>query len=337
MVTRREVITLMSGTALAAGEACVFWPRAANAQQRATMPLIGFLNPGTKSSPTYVRRLDVFRQVLAQAGFVEGRSVVFEQYWVEGQFDRLPEIAADLARRNPVVIVTASPPATRAAMAATKIIPIVFSMGEDPVREGIIASLNRPGGNATGFSDFRNQLAGKRLQLLRQAIPKAAQIGMLVNPVNPNAQPDANDTKEAAAVLGQESHVFNASTDDELERAFAAMAQKRIDAVVVNVDLLFRGRTKEIASLAARFAIPAIYEWREFAVAGGLMSYGTDDNEGNRLLAGYVVRILKGEKPADLPVQQAIRFELVINLKTANALKLDIAPGILAIADEVIE
>jgi putative ABC transport system substrate-binding protein len=278
-----------------------------------------------------------FIQALNENGYVEGRNLAFEYRWAPGQFDRLPALAADLVRRRVAVICTGTPPAARAAKAATATIPIVFFMGEDPVKEGIVASLNRPGGNVTGFSNFSNQLVPKRLELLREMLPKATVLGLLVNPTNPNADPDTNDVQSAASALGLRLQVLTASTERGLETAFAAIVQQHVDALLVGVDVWFRDRREQIVGLAARYRVPAIFEQRDFASAGGLMSYGTSGTDGPYQMGIYVARILKGEKPGNLPVVQATKFELVINLKAAKALGLDVPPALSARADEVIE
>jgi putative ABC transport system substrate-binding protein len=264
--------------------------------------------------------------------------VEIEFRWAETQFDRLPSLAAELVRRRVAVIFTNSGPAgVRAAMAETAIIPIVFTMGEDPVKERLVAGLNRPGGNVTGFINFQNQLDAKKLALLNDTVPKAAVLAFLVNPTHPNAEAATRDAQAAAHALGRELRVLTADSERAIETAFAAMVQQRVGALSVSRDPLFSDQREQLAALAARHVIPAIYDRREFPAAGGLMSYGTNDAEASRQGGVYVGRILKGEKPADLPVQQATKFEFVINLKTAKALGLEIPPGVLAIADEVIE
>jgi putative ABC transport system substrate-binding protein len=273
---------------------------------------------------------------LTETGYVEGRNVAIEYRWAEGQFDKMPMLAADLVRRRVSVIFANGPPSVLAAKAQTATIPIVFFVGEDPVKEGLVASLNRPGGNVTGVTNFQNQLFGKELGLLRDIAPKGAAFALLVNPNNPNAEPDTKDARAAADALGLELRVLTARIEGDLEPAFTAMVQQRLGGLLVGVDNF--GTTRErFAALAARHSVPAIYQNREDAVAGGLMSYGASRVDAWRQAGVYVGRILKGEKPADMPVQQAIKFEFVINLKTAKALRIDFPPGVLAIADEVIE
>jgi putative ABC transport system substrate-binding protein len=323
---RREFTALLGGAAAQS----ILWPLAARAQQPA-MPVIVYLSIGVPAP------LDDLRKVLAELGYVEGRNLTIELRWAEGHLDRLPELTADLVRRRAAVIVAGGPPAARAAKTASATIPIVFSIGEDPVAEGLVTSLNRPGGNVTGVTGFVNQLIAKRLGLLHDTVRKEAVLGLLVNPANPNAEPDTKDALAAAGALGRELRVLEASTDRDLETAFAAMVQQRIGALFVGIDPFFRSRPEQLAALAARHAIPAIYERRQFVTAGGLMSYGTDPAEAQRQAGSYVGRILKGEKPGDLPVLQPTKFDLIINLKTAKALGLAIPPGVLAIADEVIE
>ena len=326
MIPRRSFITLLGGA--------VAWPMAAQAQ-RPAMPVIGFL--AFASADALVSRDVAFRQGLKETGFVEGQNVTTEYRWAENQFDRLPALAADLVRRQVSVIVANGSPSVLAAKAQTKTIPIVFAVGEDPVKEGLVASLNLPAGNITGFSYFSNQLFGKRLALLHEIVPKATAVALLVNPNNPNAAPDAKDGQAAADALGLQFHVLTASTVANLETAFAVIMQRQIGALLVGIDGLFNENREQLATLVARHGIPTIYDRRDFPVAGGLMSYGASSTDQYRQVGVYTGRILKGEKPTDLPVQQATKFEFVINLKTAKALGLVIPPSMLAIADEVIE
>jgi putative ABC transport system substrate-binding protein len=323
---RREFISLIGGAA--AG-----WPFAARAQQLA-IPVIGFISGGDHDPAS--TRIEAFRKGLSDAGYVEGRNLAIEYRLGEGHYERLPMMAADLVRRRVAAIFTAGIPAAQAAKAATATIPIVFTFGEDPVHGGIVASLNRPGGNITGFSYFTNQLIAKRMGLLSEIVPKPAALAYLVAADNPISDPDAREARIAAAALGRELEVLTAGSDD-LATAFMAMAQRHIGALAVDTVPFFLDRSDEVIALAARHRIPAIYDRREFPLAGGLMSYGADENEVRRQAGIYVGRILKGEKPGDLPVQQSTKIQLVINLKTARALALDLAPTLVALADEVIE
>ena len=325
MIRRREFIVGLGGTA-----ACPF---TALAQQR-SMPVIGLLNIG----PVPVVGKAAFLKSLADKGYVENRNVRLEERFIQGDFGRFPELAVDLVRLRVTVIVAPSLPSTRAAMAAAKTIPIVFVMGEEPVKEGVVPSLNRPGGNATGVSFFDNQLTAKRLSLMHDAVPAAKSIAFLVNPNNPNAEPDANDMKVAAAALGLRLDVISARSERDFEGAFAQMTELRVGALIINIDPgLFAPRMPRLAELAVRHAIPTMSNTRATAEAGCLFSFGDDRAEAWGVAGSYVGRILNGEKPADLPVQQVTKLEFVINLKTAKALGLDIPPGIFAIADEVIE
>jgi putative ABC transport system substrate-binding protein len=325
---RRDFITLIGGVP------SMLWPLAARAQQPAT-PVIGYL--GLSSPEAQASTVAGFRKGLTEAGYVEDHNVTIEFRWAESHFDRFPALAADLVRRRVGVIFANSPAAVRAAKAASATIPIVFLMGEDPVKEGLVPSLNRPGANVTGVSDFANQLAGKRLSLLRDTVPKATVYAFLVRPSNPNAESDAMDAMAAARGLGLDLRVLRADNEREIDAAFATMAQLVVGALFVNIDPFFVDRHEQLVALAAHHAVPAIYAQRDFPVAGGLMSYGVDRFESSRQAGAYVGRVLKGEKPADLPVQQSTKLELIINLKAAKALGLEISPGVLAIADEVIE
>ena len=323
---RRTFITLICGAAA--------WPLAVRAQQPA-MPVIGFLNG--QSPDTFVHLVAGFRRGLQDMGFVEGRNVAVEYRWAEGRYDRLPELAADLVRRQVAVIVTSGgDKSSLAAKAATTTIPIVFNSGSDPVKLGLVASLARPGGNATGVNIFTSELIEKRFGLLNDAIP-ATLFAVLTNPNYPPAMANAQDAETAGRRMGKDVVIFTAGSESEIDTAFARMSESRPGALLAAGDPFFNSRREQIVALAARHAIPAIYEWREFAEAGGLMSYGTNLVEAYRLEGVYAGRILKGEKPMDVPVVQFSKFDLVINLKTAKALGLTIPPGILAIADEVID
>jgi putative ABC transport system substrate-binding protein len=323
---RREFMTL-----LGAATVC---PLAAQAQQPA-MPVIGFLHSGSREPN--VNLVTAFLNGLNEAGYVDTKNVAVEYLWAEGRYDRLPELAADLVRRKVAVIFGAGPPAAHAASAATKTIPVVFVSGDDPVKSGLVASLSRPGGNVTGASIFTGQLGAKQLGLLRELVPKAALVAILVNPSNPLTAAVIAEVRAAAAVTGHQIQIVNASDEGEIDKAFATLKELHADALIVGADPYFFGRREQLAALAARYRVPAIFEIREFATAGGLMSYGASITDGYRQAGIYAGRILKGARPADLPVLQPTKFELVINLKTVKALGLTLSPGLLAIADEVIE
>jgi putative ABC transport system substrate-binding protein len=321
---RREFVTLLGGAAVA-------WPFAALAQQ----PVIGFLSarsPGESASLVVA-----FHKGLNETGYVESRNVAIEYRWAEGKYDVLPIMATDLIRRQVTVIVAIGDPSPQIAKAATQTIPIVFAANGDPVRDNLVASLNRPGRNATGVTIFGAAAVTKRLQLLRDLMPQVVAIAYLMNPNNPNGEVEMRAAQAAAQSLGLQMHVLSASNEGELEVAFATMAQHRAGALLVASDLFFLGRRDQLVSLAARHQIPAIYYLREFAEAGGLMSYGNRLPEVYRLVGVYVGRVLKGEKPADLPVMQSTKFEFVLNLKTAKALGIEVPISMQLLVDEVIE
>ena len=325
---RREFVASVG----AIGGTAVAWPLGVRAQHQ-PMPVIGFLSAITSYGPFLV----AFRKGLADAGYVEGENVAIEYRWAEGRYDQLPELASELVRRQVAVIVAAGGnQSARAAKAATTTVPIVFYSG-DPVAEGLVSSLNRPGGNMTGMSTFAPALGGKRVDLLRELLPGASALAMLINPNYAPAAAEAAETENAVRALGHKLSVFKASSEGGIEAAFATLAQQRPDALIVGADPFFNSRREQLATLAVRNSILAIYVWREFVVAGGLMSYGDDFADGYRQLGIYVGRILKGANPADLPVIRPTKFELVINVKTAKALGLKFPPTMLATADEVIE
>jgi ABC-type uncharacterized transport system substrate-binding protein len=323
---RREFITLL-------GSAAASWPLVARAQQPG-MPVIGYLH--SASPEPYSAMMAAFRNGLAEAGYVDGQNVTIDYRWAEGQFNRLPALAAELMARRPAVLVAGGGDVSAvAAKAATTTVPIIFTIGGDPVAYGLVGNLSRPSGNLTGVTFFTIALGPKRLELLRELLPMAGKIAMLVNPKSLN--PDAKEVQEAARALGQSVHVLDAATERDVDTAFRSLAQERDDALIVVSNPLFTSRREQIVTLANYQRIPAIYPLREYVASGGLVSYGASIKDAYRQSGVYAGRILKGAKPADLPVLQPTKFELVINLKTAKALGLDVPPPLLARADEVIE
>jgi ABC-type uncharacterized transport system substrate-binding protein len=316
------------------GSAAAAWPFATRGQQTA-LPVIGFLHYGSPEVFTHIAA--AVRQGLRESGFIEGQNVVVEYRWAEGQYERLPALAGELVQRQVLVIAAAGVVAAQSAKTATTTIPIVFSSGVDPIAAGIVASLNRPGGNATGVSIIAQELAAKRLELLRELMPRTRMITMLINPDNPGSGAEFGDVEVAARAMGLQVRKVTATNESELNAAFMAIATPRVDALIVGQDGYFVHQRGQIAGLAARYGIPAIYAFREHVVAGGLISYASSLADGYRQVGLYVGKILNGAKPADLPVIQPTKFELIINLKTANALTLSIPPMLLARADEVIE
>jgi len=326
---RREFISILGGAAAVSA-----WPHSSRAQQ--PMPVVGFLSSG--SPGPFANFIQTFRQGLGETGYIEGRNVAIEYRWAEGQYDRLPAFAADLVRRQVAVIAASGGlPPIQAAKEATTVIPIVFALGIDPVETGIVPSLNRPGGNITGISFISSALGPKRLELLREIAPGSALIGVLVNSKNATSVSERELVQTAARSLGQDIQIVNASSEDEIDKAFAVLEQARATALIVTTDPFFNTRREQLAALAIRHRLAVIYSYREYAVSGGLMSYGASVDETFHQAGVYVGRILKGAKPADLPVQLPTRYELVINLKTAQAIGLKIPDSFYWRANEVIE
>ena len=322
---RRAFIALAGGAAA--------WPFAARAQQP-TIPIIGFLNGG--SADGYRPMVEAFRQGLKETGYAEGQNVAIEYRWAEGKDERLPAMAADLVHRN-VAVIAANTPANLVAKAATSTLPIVFTTGTDPVRLGLVASLNRPGGNITGVTQRSEEVAQKRIELAHELVPTATVVALIVNPTRPTAESVTTSSRKAAETLGLQFDVLHASTEAELDGAFATFSQTRGGVLVIGSDAFFNAHLELLAALALRHSVPAIYEYHPFAAAGGLASYGGSITDSYRLAGIYVGRILKGEKPADLPVQESTKVELIVNLKTAKALGLSVQQSVIARADEVIE
>jgi putative ABC transport system substrate-binding protein len=325
---RRKFITLIGGAAAA-------WPLAARAQQPA-MPVVGFLNVAFAKG--YAPQLSAFLKGLSETGYVDGRNVAIEYRWADDRSDRLPAMAADLVHRHVNVIAATSTPAALAAKAATTTVPIVFEMGGDPVRLGLVPSLSHPGGNVTGVTQMNQEVTPKRLQLLVELVPTASVVALLVNPAEPAlAETVTKEVQAAARTLGLELHVLNASTERDFDAVFAKMIELRASGLVIGGGQFFTARSERLAALALHHAVPTIYQFREFAVAGGLLSYGSDVTDAYHLAGNYTGRVLKGEKPAELPVQQATKVELYINQKTAKALGLTVPQALLSRADDVIE
>jgi len=328
-IGRRQFISALGGAAIA-------WPLGARAQQPA-MPVVGFIRDGSADASAHLAA--AFRKGLNETGYVEGQNVTVEYHWLEGQYDRLPALVADLVRRQVAVIaIPGTAPAALAAKAATATIPIVFGVGEDPVQLGLVASFARPGGNATGINFFAQEVAAKRLRLLHDLVPKAVRVAVLVNPANaPAAESTLRAVLQAASTLGLQIQILNASTIGEIDAAFATLARERPDALFVTGDAFFVSRRGQLATFTAVNKIPAAYVSRDYVAAGGLMSYGTDLADMFHQVGVYTGSILKGAKPADLPVLQSVKFEFIINLQTARALGIEVPSGLLSIADEVIE
>lgn len=326
---RREFVRLFGRIAVASSPS---WVLAARAQQ--TNPVIGFLNGS--SADGYAPRIAAFRQGLKEAGFVEGQNLAIEFRWAEGHYERLPEMAVDLVHRQ-VSLIAANTPANLAAKSATSTIPIIFTTSSDPVQLGLVASLNRPGGNITGISQLNVEVGPKRLELAHELLPDATVMGLLVNAKNPTAKTISAGMEAAARSLGLELHILRAGTDDEIEGVFAGFAQLKAAVLVIGTDAFFNGKIEQLAKLSTRYTVPTIYQYDEFTGAGGLMSYGGSINDSYHLSGIYAGRILKGEKPADLQVQQSTKVELIVNLKTAKALGVPVPLSLLGRADQIIE
>jgi putative tryptophan/tyrosine transport system substrate-binding protein len=324
---RREFTLLLAG-------ASIGWPLAARAQQSA-MPVVGFISSRSRDADAHL--VAILHQSLKEAGYVEGHNVAFEYRWAEGRYDRLPTLAADLVHRQVAVIVAGANVTALAAKASSTTIPIFFVIGGDPVKLGLVASFNQPGGNVTGITFLGSALLAKQFELLHKLVPTATTIGVLVNPTNPDAKSETSDVQAAASALGNRLLVVNATAEGELDTAFATLVQQRADALLVGIDPFLNSRADQIVALATRYGVPAIYPLREYVTAGGLMSYAASLADAFHQAGIYIGRILKGEKPSDLPVIQSNKLEFVLNLKAAKALGLDVPPTLLATADEVIE
>ena len=323
---RRDFIKLLGGAATA-------WPFVACAQQ-STVPVIGFLNG---SSPDgYAPMVTAFRQGLKEVGYIDGQNVAIEYRWAEGHYDRLPAMAADLIHRQ-VSVIAANTPANLIAKNATSMVPIVFTTSSDPVSVGLVPSLNKPGGNVTGISQLNVEVAPKRLELAHELMPAATAVALLINPTNPQDATIVNAVQAAAISLGLQLQILRASSDAEIEEAFASFSEQKAGVLTIGTDAFFNGRTERLAKLAARYSVPAIYQYEEFTAAGGLISYGGSVQDSYHLAGVYTGRILKGEKPADLPVQQSTKVQLIVNLKTAKALNITVPLSLLGRADQVIE